>query len=293
MGSDASFQGTHYFIAYEILCGAGTVIHRHYHDIESCYWVLLWIVLRHTEHNLGQEYCEKILYFASANHSAALKWSWITAPLVGRNVAALEFKDNQPLTGLMMAFKDLVKRQLVLIGTDSKPVLTYDAVLEIFEQALEQEGWPEEDYVAFYLLDAVQGSASGKQPPTVFPQPSLVANPYRLKLAPPIARNALSAPANAFRLPRKRGSSALIAESITKGTVVLGTSSDSTAPGPSTLQERDRSIGPSKHRKVAVPSHSAAPVMVPPPMHTMPGNRRGRLTRNSSRTGSNGDRSRL
>ncbi len=266
MGSDASFQGTHYFIAVQILSNAGTVNHRYYHDIESYYWVLLWILLRHTEHNLGQGQCEKIFKLDEGTISADTKWSWLSTPPY-RAAATLIFKDNKPLTDLMLAFKALVKQQIELIGKGAEPVLTHDAVLEMFEHALDQEGWPTEDYVACYLLDAVQGSASGKEPRTAFPQPNFCANQPRPSPAPPIARNAFSLPPNPSRLPRKCRSDALLAQSILEGIVGLGTSSDSTASSPLTLpgpQEHDRNIGPSRRRKVAVPStHRASPVMDP------------------------------
>lgn len=285
-----SLQGTHYFIAHEILARSGgrSVIHRHYHDIESHYWVLLWIILRHTEHNLGQGYCDMVFTLASAGKSADAKMLWLIRRKSEEGYT-LEIEDNKPLTDLMHAYKLLVKRNVVNLAdeVDETPVLTHDAVLEIFDHALEQEGWPAKDYVACHLLNSTQDSASGAEPRSVFPQPGFVA--FQPHPAAPSGRNAISAPADPCRLGRKRSSSVLMEETIPEGAAV---SSDYATAGPSTLsQERDRSVGPSKRLKVASPSHSASAVMGPPPV---PAHAHGsrRKIRTSSRAASTNDRSR-
>lgn len=45
-------QGTYHFMALALVNPLVTVAaHDYHHDLESFFWVLLWITLRHTEHD--------------------------------------------------------------------------------------------------------------------------------------------------------------------------------------------------------------------------------------------------
>ena len=114
------------------------VIHGPHHDLESVYWVLLWVILRHTKHNLGQEYCRTIFSISDAD-GPKLRW---LMRLPGQSGSSLVIENNPPLTELMVAFKAMVTATVYALHglnpNDPSAVLTYDAVLAIFDVA---RGW--------------------------------------------------------------------------------------------------------------------------------------------------------
>ena len=141
------------FAAYEIATFTlRTVTHRPHHDIESFYWVLLWMVLRHSDHSEGQELYEHVF---SATHGSKLKLSWVLT-VEGEPGCPLVIADDEPLTELMQRLKDLVSEQVIrsrVPGTHA-PVLTYDAVVKVFDAALAEDRQP-----SHALLDPVKTSA--------------------------------------------------------------------------------------------------------------------------------------
>ncbi|KAI0763350.1 hypothetical protein BD413DRAFT_643487 [Trametes elegans] len=140
--------GTYYFMAYELLTGK-EVIHDAHHDLESFYWVLLWVVLRHTDCYLqdqsGPEHCMTTFKYGSDTISANAKVGWVNRarkePLVVRN--------NPTLTTLLHDFTKLVADQILFSNR-----LTYESVLQLFDIALAPgKPWPENDWKRCTLLD--------------------------------------------------------------------------------------------------------------------------------------------
>ncbi|KAI0373622.1 hypothetical protein BV20DRAFT_749729, partial [Pilatotrama ljubarskyi] len=154
--------GTYYFMAFEILQGGNEIIVHHiHHDLESFYWVLLWVVLRHTNHDhpKGQHACTQVFKFGDDSESSAAKLFWI----LNQTRSPLGIPNNEPLTTLLHDLTDIVGENFP--QWKREPLyLTYDRVLEKFDAALAKEGWPDNDFVRCELLDPRTVSQVGRQP---------------------------------------------------------------------------------------------------------------------------------
>ncbi|EIW56998.1 uncharacterized protein TRAVEDRAFT_127409, partial [Trametes versicolor FP-101664 SS1] len=146
--------GTYYFMACEILDVPGIIHHTH-HDLESFYWVLLWVVVRHTDHrnHRGKKLCAKIFKFGNDEDSADAKKTWVDHKASRFNVYR-----NKPLSHLLRSFNKLVKKHLS--GDDDDDVapvpLDYGPVLKVFDEAIAMSGWPDNDWKACDLLGGLQ-----------------------------------------------------------------------------------------------------------------------------------------
>ena len=144
-------------MAVELLENEPTaIIHCVYHDLESFYWVLLWVILRHTIHNLGQEYCAKLFIFGDDDAGATPKSRWIHPFAARTHVRKINFQvqGNTPLTTLIEDFRILLDDSLYNSNPNTPQVeLTYDSVLDIFRKAVaDQTAWPANDFVHCTLL---------------------------------------------------------------------------------------------------------------------------------------------
>ena len=135
-------QGTYQFLPIIFLSKneetKAELVHKPRHDLESFYWVLLWVVLRHTQHPLGKGFYENIF----VRGDQLRKWLWVADrdAIPGlEDAKMLVFIDNEPLTSLVEEFRLLVKDQYL---RPSEDVLTHDAVLAIFDGELAKDGWP-------------------------------------------------------------------------------------------------------------------------------------------------------
>ncbi|KAI0692480.1 hypothetical protein C8T65DRAFT_745139 [Cerioporus squamosus] len=145
--------GTYYFMAMEIL--DGPVVHGVHHDLESFYWVLVWIILRHTAHNFPVTQAQDVFVYGKDAHSLGMKSVWVNSQ-VGR----FDIPGNQPLVKLLRDMGDLVIKNY---GSKfMKPEhMTHDAVIQLFDEALASPGWPEIDFVPCKWLDKSQASIPG------------------------------------------------------------------------------------------------------------------------------------
>ena len=120
-----------------------------WHDLESFFWVLLWVVVLYTDHELGQEYSSKIFTFGHNRIASSDKWR----RLIAEETSLLFFEpppvyvhpSNEPLRWLMDQYRVLVKKQYTQFrgrDEDAGIVLTYADVQELFETALAMESWP-------------------------------------------------------------------------------------------------------------------------------------------------------
>ena len=130
-------------MAIAMLKAARKLIHKPHHDLESFYWVLLWVILRHTVHNFGQPRCEKVFVYGDDDSAKYQKKGWLEdAP-----AKPLLIKKNIPLQILIFEYGQLVLENL------TTRCLTHDAVLTLFDNALAMGGWPTADIVPCTLLD--------------------------------------------------------------------------------------------------------------------------------------------
>ncbi|KAI0365541.1 hypothetical protein BV20DRAFT_973090 [Pilatotrama ljubarskyi] len=136
--------GTYYFMAIELLQPSYMdVCHDAHHDLESFFWVLLWIVLRHTKYaRIGPNACSEIFVYGDDKKAIYAKSGWLTQS----GSEPIEIPDNGPLTALLAAFIELVYDANVKQGRKRTVTpLTYEAVLEIFDTALARTDWPTDD----------------------------------------------------------------------------------------------------------------------------------------------------
>ncbi|OJT05821.1 hypothetical protein TRAPUB_3316 [Trametes pubescens] len=135
--------GTYYFIALDLLRSSLVpVMHDSCHDLESFYWVLVWIVLRHTAHNYPgatrQEACSHVFKFGNDNEASTAKAGWFY------NRVPLIIDRNPPLTDLMVQLQEIVYESTRPRRGVGEP-LTYSVFLDIFDAAIERQDWPTND----------------------------------------------------------------------------------------------------------------------------------------------------
>ncbi|OJT05826.1 hypothetical protein TRAPUB_3321 [Trametes pubescens] len=146
--------GTYYYLALELLdpIVKGKVDHDSPHDVESFFWVLLWIILRHTDHRHegGKQGCELVFIYGSDAMATMAKQAWLLRSV--RLNPVLEIIGNAPLTSLLHSFHVLVYDATIRMA-DRVP-LTYASVLDIFDAAIARDDWPVGDKaLPFKLTD--------------------------------------------------------------------------------------------------------------------------------------------
>ncbi|KAI0324565.1 hypothetical protein GY45DRAFT_1357175 [Cubamyces sp. BRFM 1775] len=155
--------GTYYFFAIDLLDPTiQTPLHQARHDLESFYWVLLWIVLRHTvyAHVAGQNACETAFVYGDDLKAMSTKRSWLVGPLP-------TIPGNEPLTELIYELSGQIYRATLTErwGTSRTP-LTYDTFLAPFNRALARDDWPVDDgAIPFYHGDARTNSVYADRRP--------------------------------------------------------------------------------------------------------------------------------
>ena len=117
-----------------------SMIHDIPHDLESVYWVLLWVILRHTQHDHpdGPRACSTYFKYDSDEGAATAKRGWLMRK------TGVRIKGNRPLTRLLMDLRTLINGNLDTSFWKRVP-LTHDAMLAVFNKALERNDWPEND----------------------------------------------------------------------------------------------------------------------------------------------------
>ena len=126
-------------MAIEILEAEG-VIHEARHDLESFYWLLVWLVLRHTNYHYtrGPSPLENI--FGGHRDDCLMKKHFILT----YKKECLFVKGNGPLTDLLKEFRQLCSQSFQGRKEGSNK-LTHADVLRIFKAALNRDDWPSND----------------------------------------------------------------------------------------------------------------------------------------------------
>ena len=125
----------------ELLAPPDPVVHDVRHDIHSFYWVLIWVVLRHTVHNMPRhrkgahpsETCARVFKQGSSEEAADAKRAWVY-----HESKFLVITGNGPLTTLVKEFGALLGSNS---GEPDVP-LDHDGVLAVFDRALARQDWP-------------------------------------------------------------------------------------------------------------------------------------------------------
>ncbi len=124
-----------YFTAIDLLESPG-IEHEVRHDLESFLWVLLWIVLHHTDHTYPDGPDAPYLIFGDRGWTrGTLKRALLFSP------DCLAVRNNGPLSQLISHFKMLVGRSVGYRSVVGQP-MTHDEVLQIFDAVLARVDWP-------------------------------------------------------------------------------------------------------------------------------------------------------
>ncbi|KAJ6466297.1 hypothetical protein C8R45DRAFT_754839, partial [Mycena sanguinolenta] len=126
------FTGTFPFVAIE-MNGISDESHGEHHDLESFYWLIIWMILRHTnhQHHHGDLACTKLF-----DSTVTAKRGWLQINELGSL--------NSPLLQLAEKLRHLLLKQNPPQGPwNILPVkLTHENVLADFDQQLRSNAWP-------------------------------------------------------------------------------------------------------------------------------------------------------
>jgi serine/threonine protein kinase len=161
--TQAPRQGTYPFMSIPSLVHMGGMqqgkVHKHSskHDLESFYWLLVWLLLRHVEHDdpEGPNACSS-LFDGEARQVFRQKSSWLAN--MGFGGPRLPIRNNPPLTALVDALNTMFRTQ----NTDQNTPATHESLLAAFDKAIGSAGWPENDTAKEFVLPFV---SLGMPPP--------------------------------------------------------------------------------------------------------------------------------
>ncbi|KAI0327066.1 hypothetical protein GY45DRAFT_1257774, partial [Cubamyces sp. BRFM 1775] len=144
-------HGTSAFFALDVLrgiCVQDYTRRTFQQDLESFYWVLLYVVLEFAAYSDSLDAYRpwRELYYGRCKTMAEAKEQWLL-----RAPERLTIDDNGPLTALMASFAKLVAQASYSrqSGKKRKP-LKYDTVLALFDEALARDDWPVNDRAIRY-----------------------------------------------------------------------------------------------------------------------------------------------
>ena len=129
-----SYQGTYQFMAVDVLMRK---THERKHDLQFFYWLLIWTLLRHADHDQGPSACGRLFDVEDRELGAAQKRTWL-------QTSDLRISCNKPLTQLLERLRALFRKQLTNKDTSSIE-LTYDTLLAAIDSSLSQPDWPDND----------------------------------------------------------------------------------------------------------------------------------------------------
>ncbi|KAJ6536565.1 hypothetical protein DFH09DRAFT_1369364 [Mycena vulgaris] len=142
--------GTFPFMAIEVMGNTST--HGPHHDLESVYWLLIWMVLRHTKHthSAGSLACNKL--FDPADNDMKIAWLQKSTPIDHANVA-FYFLVNSLRNAVRFQNPAVqepgpIDADFPLPAANPVPVpkkLTHEEVLDAFTRTLNSTKWPDSD----------------------------------------------------------------------------------------------------------------------------------------------------
>ncbi|KAJ7222554.1 hypothetical protein GGX14DRAFT_664180 [Mycena pura] len=170
--------GTFAFLALELLrvdARGESIRHDVRHDLESFYWFLVWIILRHNTnhgHREGLQACSQLFDAATESQAAGQKSEWLSVSQLPR--ATLPFNIIDALRQLLSthyAYRNAEDEQqnletsLVLIPQPQiqKVEITHSQWLGIFDRALAMNGWPEGDAAVPFIPPRVKKQEQASQ----------------------------------------------------------------------------------------------------------------------------------
>jgi hypothetical protein len=115
--------------------------------MESFYWLLIWLLLRHANHAKGPFACTQLFDREEYAVAASVKRTWL-------QTSTLEIEGNEPLTILLEKLRSLFEGHVV---TKSKPSVdvSHTAFLNAVDAAISMDTWPEEDDASPFQLPSL------------------------------------------------------------------------------------------------------------------------------------------
>ncbi|KAJ7202602.1 hypothetical protein GGX14DRAFT_370371 [Mycena pura] len=126
-------------------------LHAAEHDLESVYWLLIWMILRHTHHGhkAGDMACSKLF-------DENRKFEWVHRPRT-------RFTQTGPLFRLATDLGRQVQRQNPTQDSAVPPVqMTHAKVLETFDTYLKAADWPTNDPALLFKLPSIRSDKQEK-----------------------------------------------------------------------------------------------------------------------------------
>ncbi|KAH9922496.1 uncharacterized protein B0H18DRAFT_1105601 [Fomitopsis serialis] len=134
--------GTLHFMAVEVLDPGFNVTHEARHDLESFFWLLVWIILRHTAYDKpnSDQAWHALFDGTTIDSCQSLKMKWLIGPPY-----PIEIEDNPMLAWLLERFRKLCQKNFNSPDL-AKQCMTHKDVLDLFNLALQdRDAWPEND----------------------------------------------------------------------------------------------------------------------------------------------------
>ncbi|KAJ7081381.1 hypothetical protein B0H15DRAFT_470405 [Mycena belliarum] len=153
--------GTFPFLAMEIATPNSTTIHGPHHDLESFYWLLVWMTVRHTDHThpCGKLACSKIFDDADLRYKCLQVFSPVAT--------------DTPLFLLLESLRNMVVRQNPpapardIFGDEpdepsAAVPMTYNKMLQRFDSAAKLPDWPKRSKAHPYRIPSKAAEARSR-----------------------------------------------------------------------------------------------------------------------------------
>ncbi|KAF9014202.1 hypothetical protein BDQ17DRAFT_1419106 [Cyathus striatus] len=123
------------------------VAHKPHHDLESFYWVFIWILLRHTEHERAEKNnaCQQLFDHIEAYKMYSTKSTWLLAL---PTKPPLTIKGNARLNALLEDVREIFRTYYTQIP---QTLPTHRSVVECLNKHIEAEDWPTDDSKREYV----------------------------------------------------------------------------------------------------------------------------------------------
>ncbi|KAJ6584589.1 hypothetical protein B0H19DRAFT_1227282 [Mycena capillaripes] len=151
------FTGTLPFVAIEIM--RNTTVHGPHHDLESIYWLLVWMLLRHTKHTdpNGALACSELF---DASGGSLKKKAWVNEQspvdddsIMFELVEGLRYAvQNQ---NVQTAVAKPTKWSQATVPIQKAQPIAYERILTIFRTELDSPRWPKNDAALEFKIPSV------------------------------------------------------------------------------------------------------------------------------------------
>jgi hypothetical protein len=128
-------KGTWQFMAVEVLNGK---LHEPKHDLESFYWLLTWILFRHTHHNQLKSKARTLFDILDKDSAANAKLAWLQQSI-------FRITGNEPLNSLLVNLRKCFRGQQSMDVDYESVDVTHDGLLTVIDDALRRTDWPRGD----------------------------------------------------------------------------------------------------------------------------------------------------